>query len=75
MRLIKLNDELVNEDRFIKLVAEKEDDTYIVSALYLDDKDSKLVELARNTTWREAMRDAAQSMLFDLEHEDEGKDL
>lgn len=69
MRLIKIKNDLINEDKFIGIFWE--DNSRAVVKYH--GADGKVVSrtLAKGNDWREAMRDAAHDMLFDLEKEDQ----
>jgi len=64
MRLIKINNDLLNEDQFIGLFWEANSKAvakYQVNGTIVE------VVVAKGKDWREVMKEAANSMLFDLE--------
>lgn len=68
MRLIKIKNHLINEDKFIGLFWE---DSYHAVAYYYGRKGNiATAVLAKGDDWRVAMKEAAADMLFDLEQEE-----
>ena len=69
MRLIKIDDDLINEDRFIGLFWLNE---HHVIAKY-EGANGEVIEtnLSSGRDWRGCMRHAANAMLFDLDKEEQ----
>jgi len=68
MRLIKINNDLINEDKFIGLFWEE--GRHAVAHYYGSNDALNMTTLATGIDWRETMKEAAESMLFDLDQEE-----
>ena len=68
MRLVKIKNDLINEDKFIGLFWKQ--GSKVVAKYYGEDGTISSATLAKGDDWRAAMKEAAADMLFDLEKEE-----
>lgn len=68
MRLIKIDNDLINEDKFIGLFWENS--SQAVAYYYGRNGVVNMTVLATGDDWRTVMKEAANAMLFDLDQEE-----